>query len=234
MIIGNGLIASLFPDYDRENVIFFASGVSNSLETRKDRFAREENLIRKTLQENPGKIFVYFSTCSIYDSSKTGSDYVLHKLKMEQIIKNTVEKYLIGRVSNAVGKGGNPNLLMNYLTQAVRNGEEINVHIAATRNLIDAEDVRNIILDLLDKNDLNKIVNIAYPHNYSVIEILEIIGRFYNKKLNMNLLESGSRYEIDIPNLMAYFKQHNLINKETYLYRILEKYYVNAYDEKGK
>ena len=64
MIVGNGLIANLFKNEDRENVVFFASGVSNSLETEKSAFLREENLLRKTLEENPEKIFIYFSTCS--------------------------------------------------------------------------------------------------------------------------------------------------------------------------
>mgnify|MGYP007017084323 CR=1 FL=1 len=82
MIVGRGLLASLFLENDREDIIFFASGVSNSLEDRQEEFLREETLIKKTIEENPNKIFVYFSTCSVYDSSKTGSDYVLHKLKM--------------------------------------------------------------------------------------------------------------------------------------------------------
>ncbi len=141
MIIGRGLIGSLFIEYEREDTVFFASGVSNSLEIRTEEFLREETLIRKTIEDNPDKIFVYFSTCSIYDSSKTGSDYVLHKLKMEQIVKNTSRKYLILRVSNAVGKGGNPNLLMNYLLRSIRNNATINVHTKATRNLIDADDI---------------------------------------------------------------------------------------------
>ena len=33
MIIGKGLIATLFTDHNREDTIFFASGVSNSSET---------------------------------------------------------------------------------------------------------------------------------------------------------------------------------------------------------
>ena len=111
MIVGRGLIANLFTDSDRNDIVFFASGVSNSLETRPEEFKREENLINETISENSEKIFVYFSTCSIYDSSKTGSDYVLHKLKMEQLIKQSCEKYLILRVSNAVGSGGNRSCL---------------------------------------------------------------------------------------------------------------------------
>lgn len=225
MIIGNGLIASLFKDQDRKEVIFFASGVSNSLETRASEFLREENLIRKTLKENPGKTFVYFSTCSIYDSSKTGSDYVLHKLKMEQTVKNSGENFLILRVSNAVGKGGNPNLLMNYLIRSAKNNETINVHTKATRNLIDATDIKNITFTLLESGDLNRIINVAYPHNYSIIEILQIIEQHYGEKLDLNLVKSGSGYSINIPETEDYFRENNLSSKEEYLREILRKYY---------
>lgn len=225
MIVGGGLIANLFKQNDLKNVIFFASGVSNSLETRKEEFLREENLIHKTISENPDTIFVYFSTCSIYDSSKTGSDYVLHKLKMEQIVKNSCTDYLILRVSNAVGNGGNPNLLMNYLTRSVRDGETINVHTKATRNLIDADDIKKITLSLLENQELNKIVNIAYPQNYTIIEILEIIEQFYHKKIDIHLIKSGSGYDINITDIESYFVENVLTSKEIYLKNILKKYY---------
>ena len=225
MIIGRGLIASLFKENDYKNTIFFASGVSNSLEDNPQEFLREENLIKKTMEENPNKLFIYFSTCSIYDSSKTGSYYVLHKLKMEQLIKNSCKKYLILRVSNAVGNGGNPNLLMNYLIRSIKNNETINVHTKATRNLIDAEDIKNITFQLLEKSDFNKIINVAYLYNYSIIEILEMVERFYDIKLNLNLIKSGSGYDVNIPDVEDYFRINDLNNKESYLCRILEKYY---------
>lgn len=225
MIIGRGLIASLFLENDRENTVFFASGVSNSLEDNPQEFLREENLIKKTMEENPDKLFIYFSTCSIYDSSKTGSDYVLHKLKMEQLIKNSCKKYLILRVSNAVGNGGNPNLLMNYLIRSIKNNDTINVHTKATRNLIDAEDIKNITFQLIEKSELNKIVNVAYVQNYTIIEILEIIESFYNTNIYLNLIKSGSGYDVNIPDVEDYFRINNLNNKESYLCRILEKYY---------
>lgn len=227
MIIGNGLIASLFTECDQENIIFFASGVSNSLETKKEEFLREENLIKKTITENPNKVFIYFSTCSIYDSSKVESQYVLHKLKMEQIIIQLCPQYLILRLSNAVGNGGNPNLLMNYLVRSVKNNEIINVHTKATRNLIDVEDIKNITNQLIDKQYFNKIINIAYPENYTIIEILEIMEKFYQTKLYLNLVKSGSGYAIDTHDVESYFIQHALTNKETYLHKILEKYYSN-------
>jgi len=225
MIVGNGLIASLFVDNDDENVIFFASGVSNSLETRVEEFLREENLIKNTISENTDKVFVYFSTCSIYDSSKTGSDYVLHKLKMEQLIKKSCPQFLILRVSNAVGKGGNPNLLMNYIVKAVKNDETINVHTQATRNLIDVDDIRNVTFDLLKQQSLNKIINVAYSKNYSILEIVEVVEKFYNKKVNINLLKSGSGYDINIPEIEQYFVKTNQVGKEIYLYNILQKHF---------
>lgn len=228
MIIGNGLIAQLFKHHDREEVVFFASGVSNSSETDPAQFLREENLVLQTLSQNPDKLFIYFSTCSIYDSSKTNSPYVLHKLHMEERVKTHTGNYLILRVSNAVGRGGNPNLLMNYLSRSVKNNDTINVHTKATRNLIDAEDVEKITLHLLENNVFNKIINLAYPQNYSIIEILEILERHFSKKLDINLIKAGSGYEISIPDVEFYFREHALDNKETYLCRILEKYYAEC------
>ena len=225
MIIGNGLIAQLFTDHDREDIIFFASGVSNSSETDPAQFIREENLVTKTLLENHGKMFIYFSTCSIYDSSKTNSLYVLHKLHMEELVKIHAARYLILRVSNAVGHGGNPNLLMNYLIHSVEQNATITVHTKATRNLIDAEDIKNITISLLASQSLNRIVNLAYIQNYSIIEILEIIERFYKKKLNLNLIKAGSGYDISIPDIENYFIENKMQNKEDYLVKMLTKYY---------
>ena len=225
MIIGNGLIANLFREKDRENVVFFASGVSNSLETEKSAFLREENLLRKTLEENPEKIFIYFSTCSIYDSSKNGSFYVNHKLRMEQIVEELSRNFLILRVSNAVGKGGNPNLLMNYLVNAFHQEKEITVHTLATRNLIDADDIKNITLKFINENILNKIINVAYLENFSTSEILEILEKYFNKSAKKSFVKSGQSYLISIPEVESYFTENNLTNKEAYLCRILDRYY---------
>ena len=225
MIIGNGLIANLFRENDRENVVFFASGVSNSLETDKSAFLREENLIRNTIKENPNKIFIYFSTCSIYDSSKNGSSYVNHKLKMEQIVEELANQFLILRVSNAVGKGGNPNLLMNYLVNAFHQEKEITVHTLATRNLIDADDVKNITLKFINENSFNKIINVAYLENFSTKEILEILEKHFNKTAKTYLVKSGQSYLISIPEAEAYFAENKLTEKKEYLLRIIKRYY---------
>lgn len=225
MIIGNGLIANLFRDCDDGRCIYFASGVSNSLETDKKQFIREENLILETINKYPNLLFIYFSTCSIYDSEKKDSPYVLHKLKMEQIIKNSMDRWLILRVSNAVGNGGNANLLMNYLVRCVKNNETINIHTKATRNLIDAVDIKEICLQLVKNHTENHILNIAYLNNYSIIDIVEIMEEFFAKKIDVNLVKSGSGYDINIVEIENYFYTNHLEDKRAYLIGMLDKYY---------
>lgn len=227
MIVGNGLIANAFKEYDREDVIFFASGVSNSLEKDQVQFDREENLIRKTISENPDQLFVYFSTCSIYDSSKSSSQYVNHKLNMEHIVSSETKKYLIARVSNAVGKGGNQNTLINYLIHSIHHHDEIKVHIDATRNLIDVYDVTQIIWDLIRSEKINKIVNVAYVSNFPVLEIIKTVEEFLGQQGNLILEKQGQSYSIDIPDAIDYFKENNLLDREKYLEIILQKYYQN-------
>jgi len=225
MIIGKGLIAQLFLLEDREDTLFFASGVSNSLEDRKEAFLREETLLMDHLKGNPEKLFVYFSSCSVYDSSKYDSPYVLHKLRMERLVEQFASRYLILRVSNAVGKGGNPNLLMNYLFECVKNNKEINVHTLATRNLIDAEDVKNITLKLIEHGPHNCIINLAYLENFSTLEILENLEKSIGKAAITKLSKKGQTYKISIPEIENYFIENGLTDKSDYLCRIITKYY---------
>lgn len=226
MIVGNGLIASLFQNHDNKNVIFFASGVSNSMETDARAFYREQELIQNTIHRNKNKLFIYFSTCSIYDSSKVGSAYILHKLRMEQIISETAPNHLILRVSNAVGKGGNPNLLMNYITRSAINEECIDVFLKARRNLIDTRDIFDITRLLVENKDLhNQIINVAYHHNFSILEIVEAVEKHFKISIKTKLINEGSSYDIDISELKEYYVQRGKQNKDNYLREILNTYY---------
>lgn len=224
MIIGRGLIANIFKDTNKEDIIFFASGVSNSLETDINQFSRERDLIEKTIEENPTKKFVYFSTCSIYDSSKYASAYVLHKLDMENLIEKIAQNFLICRVSNAVGNGGNSNLLINYLVNNIKENNPILVHQKATRNLIDVEDIGNITLRLLDEK-INTIQNIAYIENFSVLEIVFALEKYLSKSAIIKLLNKGESYTIDTSYIVDYFKKNNKMIKMEYLNTLLKRYY---------
>lgn len=226
MVVGNGLIANLFKNHDRKQVVFFASGVSNSLETNILNFKREEDLVRKTVVENPEKLFVYFSTCSIYDSSKVDSLYVLHKLNMESIVSKSARKFLILRVSNAVGKGGNPNILLNFLYDALKNDKTIQVHQKATRNLIDSDDIQQITLSLIDQKKQNSIINLAYLFEFGIQEIIEMMSALLNIRPQMELTDSGNFYQISITDIQDYFETKKLTDKKEYLRDMIKKYYL--------
>ncbi|MBF0597488.1 NAD-dependent epimerase/dehydratase family protein [Faecalibacter rhinopitheci] len=223
MIIGKGLIALQFLDCDNDKIIFFASGVSNSSETDKNQFLREENLIRETLKAHPHKLFIYFSTCSIYDSSKYNSAYVLHKLQMEEIIKEFATHYLILRISNAVGKGGNPNLLLNYLARSIKDNKVLTIHKNATRNLIDVEDIKNIVLKYIESDIHNKIINVAYTDNFKIPDIITAFQDILNIKANISIEDLGEHYSIDVHELNYKFP---ITDKKKYLYNLIKKYYL--------
>lgn len=222
MIIGKGLIASQFLEHDREDVIFFASGVSNSSEQDTQQFKREIDLVLETISQNPTKLFVYFSTCSIYDSSKYNSLYVLHKLHIEEIIKQNTTNYLILRISNAVGKGGNSNLLMNYLYRQIMTNQQLNIHQHATRNLIDVEDVKRITLQYIEFGKWNKIVNVAYTENFYIPEIIKAFENSLKKHSSKIIEDKGEHYSIDIHELDYSF---SFSNKKDYLNNLIRKYY---------
>ena len=225
MIIGNGLIAKSFYNFDNNEVVIFASGVSNSLETSKEAFLREETLVQNTIVQHRDSLFVYFSTCSVYDSSKATSQYVNHKLFIENLIKEKAKKYLILRVSNAVGRQGNSNLLLNYLFEKAVNNEEIIIQKGAKRNLIDVEDVRSITENIITNNIFNKTINLAYLANFSIIDIVSAIEKYTNQSLKLKFEDSGQEYNISLDYAKEYFLEKNNLNKAHYLENLFEKYY---------
>lgn len=106
MIVGHGDIASVLTD--REDRLFFASGVSNSQETRKSEYEREKKLL---LSQDKYRHIVYFSSLSVF---YTDTLYAQHKLRMEKLIKENFKHYTIIRIGN-IDWGTNPNTLINYL-----------------------------------------------------------------------------------------------------------------------
>jgi hypothetical protein len=105
-IVGNGDVASVLTD--REDLTFFASGVSNSSCNDTDEFLREIDLLMK---QDKSKRLVYFSTLSIYDKK---TPYTTHKKAMEAFIKKSFNKWCIIRLGN-ITWGNNPNTFINFL-----------------------------------------------------------------------------------------------------------------------
>lgn len=132
MIIGNGDIASVLKEVDRDDLTFFASGVSNSQEDRKSEYMREVDLLD---EQNPSRHLVYFSSLSIFH---TNTKYTMHKRAMEESIKKWFSTYTIVRLGN-ITWGDNPHTFINYFKRKIQNNEPISIK-DEYRYLIDKEE----------------------------------------------------------------------------------------------
>lgn len=135
MIVGKGDIASALTEALRpadEGFVFFASGVSNSQETREFEFDREVSLL---MDQPKNKHLVYFSSLSIFYNKNR---YTAHKLTMEALVKDRFSNYTIVRLGN-ITWGTNPNTLINFFRNELKENNPIKVQ-ATTRYIIDKEE----------------------------------------------------------------------------------------------
>lgn len=110
-VIGHGDVASGI--VDNPKFLFFASGVSDSSETRKEQFEREERLL---MAQDKRQHVVYFSTLSIFTAD---TPYTRHKRYMEGVVKANFEKYCIVRLGNVAFGRHNPHTLINHLRDRI-------------------------------------------------------------------------------------------------------------------
>ena len=115
MIVGNGDIAKTLKD--RDGWIFFASGVSNSHETRESEFNREISLL---LNQDRSKHLVYFGSLALFlpPHQYTNTRYIEHKRDMEELVKKTFPHHTIVRIGN-ITWGNNPHTILNGIRAKV-------------------------------------------------------------------------------------------------------------------
>lgn len=226
MIIGNGLLANSFQEYfeSQDNVLIFASGVSNSNETRLAEFEREERLLIHALQNNKNKIFVYFSSCDINDGEER--KYFLHKLNMENLVKESRNSYYIFRLPQVVGKSKNQNTIVNFLILNIKNNICFNVWRHAERNLIDIDDVVAIAGYIIKHGlYLNSTVNIASSVQYSIFDVIKAIEKFFDKKAVYTITDKGKSKKIDIDLILPIISKLDISFNDNYFNGLLCKYY---------
>ncbi len=130
MIIGNGDIASVLKD--REDRLYFVSGVSNSQEMRESEYQRETDLL---LSQDKNKHLVYCSSlCVFYSNTR----YARHKKQIENLIKDSFPHYTILRIGN-ITWGKNPSTLINHLRTQAEKGERLEIK-DTYRYIIDKEE----------------------------------------------------------------------------------------------
>jgi nucleoside-diphosphate-sugar epimerase len=230
MVIGNGLVARRFESYNsKDNFLVFASGVSNSKTQNPEAYNREMKLLKDSVQKHSTQSLIYFSTCSIYDPQEQGSAYVQHKLQIEDFIQTHVKQYHIFRVSNLAGISSNPNTLLNFFFNHIKNGINFDLWTNACRNIIDI-DHAYLIIDLILKNNLfpNQVINIANPANHGAKTIIATIETFLNIRSNYIEIDKGTCFEIDTSSIQHIIQQLGIRFDSGYLKDMLSKYYQNV------
>lgn len=129
MIIGNGDIASVLRD---KGITYFASGVSNSSETRESEFKRELDLL---MEQDTNQKIVYFSSLCVFYSD---TPYARHKRMMEEVVKTNFRKYTIMRLGN-ITWGNNPHTIINFFKNKIKNGEKLDIR-DTQRYLVDKDE----------------------------------------------------------------------------------------------
>lgn len=167
MIIGSGNIAKVLPD--RDDVIFFASGVSDSSCKNKNEFNRESDLL---LSLNKNSHVVYFSNLGIYYKT---DDYTKHKINMENLVRDNFITYTIIRFEVCEWVK-NPTTILNVFKQKLKDNEKINI-IDTTRYVIDLNEFLYWInlIPVGKKNEMNILGR--------KMKITEIIEEIKNNKL---------------------------------------------------
>ena len=228
MVVGRGMIARRFSEYaDRDDLVIFASGVSNSKETQPEPYARERRLIEKTLSQMPDSLFVYFSTASVNDPTEQGAAYVAHKLIIEQLIRMQARSYLIVRASNVVGGPGNPHTILNFFIDRIRRQEPFSIWQHAVRNIIDLDDLYEFVTGFIaDSASWNQTVLVANPYSVSPLLLVQAIEQHIGQRATYELLDKGSPFTLPpdaIRKLLPVVSDAWL--PEPYIARLLQKYY---------
>lgn len=228
MIIGNGMLAKSFLKYNSNDVIVFASGVSNSKINDEQEFLRERNLLESVASNSSEKTLIYFSSCSLNNNILSRDAYHSHKLFIENWINENVEKYVIFRLPNVIGPQSNKtNTLLPFLIHKIKNNQSIPVWSGAIRNIIDVEHI-SIIVDYIVKKKmyLNSIINVANSENIKILELIKILESYFGIKSRIDLRRTpDENFSINIEQIVEIAKECGIEFGANYILEVLRKYY---------
>lgn len=226
MIIGNGLLAQACAPHfhQRDDVLVFASGVSNSRETRAEEYAREQAMLEQALTLN--LFTVYFSSCSVHDAELAHTPYVQHKRAMEALLTTRSRQMAIIRLPQVVGSTPNPYTLTNYLNEQIRSGQSFQLWLRAWRNLIDVDDVATIVAQLIDHHWADGVItNVACPFSVPVPELVATFEQVLGKPAHYTEVDAGDHYQLDVELSMAAARAIGLEFGSDYIINLIRKYY---------
>jgi len=219
------MIATKFSSYEDKDVLFFASGVSNSNEINEEAFQKEETLLRNSLEEKGTKTFVYFSSCDVANPQLSPKAYYQHKLKMENLVASFQGNFYIFRLPQVVGYGGNENTLINFLLNNIKNETSFEIYLRTEKNIIDIDDVYTMAIHIIQhKKYLNSVCNIINTKYISVLDLVQIIEKKICQKAHYIFKDINTSYYYNAPEIKSIAKELNIIFNNNYHRRLISKY----------
>ncbi len=226
MIVGNGMIAKQFIKRKESYKEFcvFASGVSYANCNSQVEFERELKLLNDQIK-NHNKL-IYFSSFHVIIDTLEYNSYTNHKKNMETYIINNFEDYLIIRLPNVIGKGGNKHTLFSLLYYNLMSGKEMTIHTNAYRYLIDVSDVEYFV-NIIKDNKV-KVCNMLFDDPISIIKIADMFESIVGKKYKRKYIKKGEgRYIINTDYFNKVLSEIKYSYDETtYLSDMIKKYYL--------
>jgi nucleoside-diphosphate-sugar epimerase len=226
MIVGNGLIATAFKNSNikHDNLVIFASGVSNSKESRAEEYERELSLLAEVIKEEGSKKLIYFSSCSASPTSK--AEYNKRKNYIEDFIQETANNYLVLKLPNIVGPAIDNNQLINFFYKSLFNQHKITLNIDCIRYLIDVADLPSIVELLIKPEPQADIINVAFNNGVTVDTIVSYLESATGLTANsIEKVQNGRDYYINNETFLKHIENLNTFNTNPEL--IIKKYYTH-------
>lgn len=226
MIVGHGMLASAFARRfaSARDLLIFASGVSNSSTCDGLAFAREEALLKSSM-DRVDSALIYFSSCGLVDGDTAGTPYMQHKRRMEALVLAS-KRNLVFRLPQVVGHTDNPHTLANNLRDHIISNTPFEVWEHAERNIVDVEDVAEIAWELLRSGPrMERIINIAAERSSPMLDIVSAMEQALGMKANLSLAPKGAPMILNCDIALTAAARLGLDLSEGYMERVIHKYY---------
>lgn len=227
MIIGRGLLAKALKEIDSPEVVFYANGVSNSTIKCIENGNFEGKEITAIAGNNKAKKFIYFSSIQVNASENFERPYVIHKIKMEELVKRLFRDYAIIRTSNIIGNNTwNNHTLFNYLYHSLKEKKRITVVESASRNILDVDHFIKLVNHyMVHYKTEATTVNIVNSLSYQMFEILSEFEKIFETKfMKDHATIKVARFEAPCVFSAQLIKECG-IELNNYLSVVIKKYY---------